>query len=123
MNEDSAPRKAGGQAVRPPSSPIGRWPRRAARALIRLYRVTLSALMGRRCRYFPTCSAYADEAIDRHGLWAGGWMALARILRCNPWGASGLDPVPETAEPTAVWYLPWRYGRWTGRHIPPGDRL
>ncbi|MCC2112735.1 MAG: membrane protein insertion efficiency factor YidD [Hyphomicrobiales bacterium] len=123
MDDKPAPTKTGGQTARQPSSSIGRWPRQAARAFIGLYRVTLSAVMGRRCRYFPTCSEYADEAIDHYGLWAGGWMALARILRCNPWGASGFDPVPESKGGDAAWYLPWRYGRWTGRHIPPADRL
>jgi hypothetical protein len=52
-------------------------PRRAAHALIRFYQLTLSSLIGRQCRYLPTCSAYADEAIRRHGLWAGSWMGLA----------------------------------------------
>lgn len=89
----------------------------AARGLIRLYRYTLSAFMGRSCRYLPTCSDYTDQAIGRYGLWAGGWIGLARILRCNPWGASGLDPVPDELPPESRWYMPWRYGRWTGRHI------
>ena len=86
-------------------------------ALIRLYRVTFSAIMGRTCRYLPTCSEYAEEAIARHGAWAGGWMALARGARCHPWGASGYDPVPGELPPAASWYMPWRYGRWSGRHI------
>ena len=100
-----------------------RLPRRIARGIIAAYRLTLSSFMGRQCRYFPTCSEYADEAIARYGVWAGGWMALARILRCNPWGASGLDPVPDDAGDGAAWYRPWRYGRWSGRHIAPSDRL
>lgn len=87
------------------------------RGVIRLYRLTFSAVMGRTCRYLPTCSDYADEAIGRFGAWAGGWMALARVLRCHPLGASGYDPVPEDLPPAASWYKPWRYGRWTGRHI------
>ena len=69
-------------------------PRRAAHALIRFYQLTLSSLLGRECRYLPTCSAYADEAIQRHGLWAGSWMGLARVCRCHPWGGSGYDPPP-----------------------------
>ncbi|MBT9290438.1 membrane protein insertion efficiency factor YidD [Prosthecodimorpha staleyi] len=88
-----------------------------ARGLIRLYRYTFSAFMGRTCRYLPTCSDYTEEAIARHGLWAGGWIGLARILRCAPWGSSGIDPVPAELPPQACWYMPWRYGRWTGRHI------
>ena len=86
-------------------------------ALVRLYRLTFSAIMGRTCRYLPTCSEYAEEAIARFGAWKGGWMALARISRCHPWGVSGYDPVPEELPPAASWYKPWRYGRWTGRHI------
>ena len=87
------------------------------RGLIWIYRVTLSAFMGRTCRYLPTCSEYADEAIARHGAWAGGWIALARISRCHPWGADGFDPVPERLPGAASWYMPWRYGRWSGRHL------
>ena len=60
------------------------------------------------------CSVYADEAIGRFGLWAGGWMTLARLLRCQPWGTSGIDNVPPVRPPAAKWYLPWRYGRWRG---------
>ena len=84
------------------------------RGLIAVYRHTLSALVGMHCRHLPTCSQYADEAIARFGLWAGGWMTLARLLRCHPWGTSGLDVVPTTLPAQAHWYLPWRYGRWRG---------
>ena len=76
-------------------SALGQAPRQAAHLLIRFYQLTFSALLGRRCRYLPTCSAYADEAIRRHGLWAGGWMATARICRCHPWGGAGYDPPPQ----------------------------
>jgi uncharacterized protein len=85
-----------------------------ARALIAAYRMTLSPLIGNSCRHLPTCSQYADEAIARHGLWAGGWMTLARLLRCQPFGTSGLDFVAGTPPANARWYLPWRYGRWRG---------
>jgi len=87
-------------------------PRRAARALIWLYRHTLSPLVGYNCRHLPTCSVYADEAIQQYGLWAGGWMTLARLLRCQPFGTSGIDNVPSNLPTGARWYLPWRYGRW-----------
>ena len=87
-------------------------PRNFGRGLIKLYRYTLSPLIGLRCRHLPTCSEYADEALDRYGLWAGSWMTLARLLRCQPWGTSGIDRVPEQAPPRASWYTPWRYGRW-----------
>lgn len=94
-------------------------PRRSARGLIKFYRITLSPLVGFHCRHEPTCSHYADEALDRFGLWAGGWMTLARLLRCQPWGTSGLDFVPAAAPPDAGWYRPWRYGRWRGVNQVP----
>lgn len=93
-----------------------------ARGLIGLYRLTLSPLLPNACRYQPSCSAYGIEAIERFGLWAGGWVLAARLARCHPLGASGFDPVPDRL-PTAAWYTPWRYGRWTGRHIDPATRL
>ena len=96
-----------------------RAPRLAGRSLIRLYRYTLSPLVGYECRHLPTCSHYAEEAIERYGLWAGGWMTLARLLRCQPFGTSGLDFVPDRASPTARWYLPWRYARWRGTNANP----
>lgn len=61
---------------------------------VKAYRLTLSAFIGNACRFQPSCSAYALEAIQRHGGLRGGRMALWRILRCNPWGGSGYDPVP-----------------------------
>jgi uncharacterized protein len=91
---------------------LAQLPRRAARALVMAYRHTFGVLLGPRCRHLPTCSDFADQAINRFGLWAGGWMTLARILRCHPWGTSGLDFVPAAAPPRARWYLPWRYGHW-----------
>lgn len=93
---------------------FGRLIRGLAHGLIRAYQLTLSSVIGRHCRYLPTCSDYADEAIQRYGLWAGGWMGLARICRCNPLGASGFDPVPDEAPRRAGWLTPWRYGRWRG---------
>ena len=87
------------------------------RGLIRLYQLTLSALIGRQCRHLPTCSAYADEAVARHGAWAGGWMALARLSRCRPGGTSGYDPAPERLPPGARWLRPWRYGVWSDSQL------
>jgi putative membrane protein insertion efficiency factor len=97
---------------------LARLPRNLGRALIWLYRHTLSPLVGYNCRHLPTCSVYADEAIERFGLWAGGWMTLARLLRCQPWGTSGIDLVPATPPQGARWYLPWRYARWRGVNAP-----
>ena len=92
-------------------------PKRAARGLIRAYQLTLSGLMGRQCRYLPTCSAYMDEAIDRHGLWAGGWLGLSRLCRCHPWGDDGFDPVPPQSAPGADALHPWRYGHWRKKPV------
>lgn len=87
-------------------------PRLFGYGLIVLYRYTLAPLIGPRCRHLPGCSDYAEEAIWRFGLWGGGWMALARIMRCHPWGTHGLDFVPATLPESAHWWTPWRYGRW-----------
>ena len=62
---------------------------------VRAYRLILSPWVGYNCRYQPTCSAYALEALDRHGALRGTRLAAGRILRCHPWGGSGYDPVPE----------------------------
>jgi putative membrane protein insertion efficiency factor len=97
-------------------------PRRFGRGLIKIYRYTLSPLIGFECRHLPTCSDYADQALDRYGLWAGGWMTLARLLRCQPFGTSGLDFVPDAAPNNARWYLPWRYARWRGTNSKARSR-
>ena len=83
--------------------------------LIRIYRYTLSPLIGYDCRHLPTCSHYSEEAIDRFGLWAGGWMTLARLCRCHPWGTSGLDFVPE-AKPATCALVPAVALRALARH-------
>jgi putative membrane protein insertion efficiency factor len=62
--------------------------------LIKAYRYLLSPLLGPSCRFYPTCSAYAAEAIDTHGVLRGSWLAVRRILRCHPWHPGGIDPVP-----------------------------
>ena len=64
-------------------------------AAIALYRVTLSPLIGANCRHLPTCSDYAREAIETNGAWKGGWLTLARLCRCHPWGSHGFDPAPD----------------------------
>ena len=96
------------------ASSAARLPRLVGHALIVIYRYSLAPLIGPRCRHLPTCSEYADEAIASFGLWAGSWMALARILRCHPFGTSGLDFVPANLPAGAHWWMPWRYGRWRG---------
>jgi putative membrane protein insertion efficiency factor len=64
--------------------------------LIRTYQLTLSPWLGRDCRYMPTCSAYAAEAIRRFGPRRGAWLAIKRVGRCHPWGGAGYDPVPDS---------------------------
>ena len=64
------------------------------RGLILGYRWTVSPLLGPRCRFLPSCSEYALEALARHGAVRGGWLTLVRLGRCHPWGGSGYDPVP-----------------------------
>lgn len=62
---------------------------------IRLYQIFLSPLLGKNCRYTPTCSHYSIDAIREWGPIKGSWLAVKRILSCNPWGGSGYDPVPK----------------------------
>ena len=74
------------------------------RGLIRLYQRAISSRTGSNCRYLPTCSAYAVEAVEVHGAARGSWMAMKRIARCNPWATDGFahDPVPARREPANV---------------------
>ena len=69
----------------------------ALRMLIRCYQLTISPLLLPSCRYLPSCSDYAVEAIGRHGVLIGLVLALRRLARCHPWGGSGYDPVPATS--------------------------
>ena len=66
---------------------------------VKAYRLIFSPWVGYHCRYHPTCSQYALEALEKHGGIKGSWLTLRRIARCNPWGPSGEDPVPDPAEP------------------------
>jgi len=63
-------------------------------AVVRAYRYAVSPMLGQHCRFHPSCSAYAAEAIERHGAARGVWLAVKRIARCHPWHAGGYDPVP-----------------------------
>ena len=103
----------------PKSNALSRAPRGFGRILVKGYRYTLSPLIGFHCRHLPTCSDYADQALERHGLWAGSWITLARLCRCQPWGTSGLDFVCEELPSRSRWYLPWRYARWRGTNETP----
>jgi uncharacterized protein len=68
--------------------------RRLALGLIRLYQLTLGQTMPPSCRFQPSCSEYAYEAVARYGVWRGGWMAIRRLGRCHPFNPGGYDPVP-----------------------------
>ena len=65
------------------------------RLLVLTYQWVLSPVLGANCRYDPSCSAYAIEALEKHGALRGGWLAIRRLARCHPWGGSGYDPVPD----------------------------
>lgn len=71
-------------------------------ALLRAYRLLISPLYGQVCRYHPSCSAYALQAVSERGALAGSWLALRRLARCHPWSAGGYDPVPSKNVSTAV---------------------
>ena len=75
------------------------WPRHALIALVRGYRLFLSPWLGSQCRFEPTCSRYALEALESHGAAAGGWLVARRLLRCHPWCDGGCDPVPPARAP------------------------
>jgi putative membrane protein insertion efficiency factor len=62
--------------------------------IIRLYRLAVSPILPPSCRFHPTCSHYAEESLERHGMLKGSWLALRRIVRCHPWHPGGYDPVP-----------------------------
>jgi putative membrane protein insertion efficiency factor len=67
---------------------------RLLRLTLRAYQVVLSPWLGPSCRFHPSCSHYADEALERHGLLRGGWLTARRVCRCGPWHPGGYDPVP-----------------------------
>ena len=63
--------------------------------IIRVYQKYISPLLGPSCRFHPTCSEYALQAIETYGIFRGGFLAIKRILKCNPWGGAGADPLPK----------------------------
>jgi hypothetical protein len=77
---------------------------RCARALRRLILIYQGVFSGRPspCRYLPSCSSYAVEALERHGAWRGTWLSVRRVCRCHPWGGHGLDPVPPARPESAA---------------------
>ncbi|MCX7362084.1 MAG: membrane protein insertion efficiency factor YidD [Alphaproteobacteria bacterium] len=76
------------------------------RGAIRFYQLTLAYFFVGACRYEPSCSAYAAEAVARHGAVRGGWLATKRLCRCGPWGGVGYDPVPSSAPSPAPSFRP-----------------
>ena len=70
------------------------WTTRIGVTLVHAYQLLLSPFVGGSCRFEPSCSAYAIQAIEQHGLFAGGRLAVRRVLKCHPFGSHGLDPVP-----------------------------
>ena len=76
-------------------SALSRLPRALLMGLVRAYRLLLSPALRRSCRFEPSCSAYALQALERHGAAAGSYLAVARLARCHPWCEPGFDPVPE----------------------------
>ena len=76
-----------------PTAP-SRWLASALLGVVWVYRKLVSPFLRPRCRYQPTCSVYATDALKQHGGFRGGWLTLKRIARCHPWGGSGYDPVP-----------------------------
>jgi putative membrane protein insertion efficiency factor len=70
--------------------------------LVRGYQLVLSPLLGPRCRFYPSCSAYAVTALQRHGALRGSWLAIRRLLRCHPWNPGGIDHVPAKGSSAAA---------------------
>jgi putative membrane protein insertion efficiency factor len=71
--------------------------------LLRGYKLLVSPMLGQNCRFYPSCSTYAIEALQVHGAARGGWLAVRRVCRCHPWNAGGVDPVPPAdADPSST---------------------
>lgn len=83
-----------------------RWPQRLLIAVVQAYRLLLSPWLGSACRFEPTCSAYALQALQQHGALGGSYLAARRIVRCHPWCAGGHDPVPHHLPRLFRWQTP-----------------
>lgn len=91
-----------GAAARHLARRVVRVPADVVVLLLRLWQLVVSPVYGQTCRFYPSCSAYALEAVDRHGLLRGGWLALRRLGRCHPWNPGGVDPVPPKVRATSA---------------------
>ncbi|WP_330999033.1 membrane protein insertion efficiency factor YidD [Mangrovicoccus algicola] len=78
---------------------LATWAVRLLKLPVRAYRLLWSPWVGQACRFQPTCSSYAIEALERHGPLCGTWLTLRRLMRCHPWGGAGYDPVPPPPAP------------------------
>ena len=76
-----------------------RWPARMLISAIQMYRQMISPLRPPSCRFVPTCSHYAVDAVTEYGLMRGSWLAVARLVKCGPWHSGGWDPIPERHDP------------------------
>lgn len=94
---------------------------RIAIGLLRIYRYLLSPLLGPRCRFLPSCSEYAMQALHTHGAMHGSWLSARRLCKCHPWHRGGFDPVPDpTGHPEAQGPVP-RFVPASARQVPGGE--
>jgi uncharacterized protein len=100
-----------GGSVANPGAALTRTAERFVLGGIRFYQVAVSPLLGRHCRFHPTCSEYARQAVERYGLRRGGTLAVRRILRCHPFNPGGFDPVPQGAVPATAIHQVARKGQ------------
>lgn len=106
------------EQVEQPPNVLYRFAAACLKLPVKLYRYSLSPLIGQRCRHLPTCSEYALDSIDKNGAWRGFWLMVSRVARCHPWGTDGFDPAPDIRQETHPFWAPWRYGRWSWRNLP-----
>lgn len=96
-----------------------RLPILAAVGVVRAWQLCMSPVIGPTCRFHPTCSHYAIEALRSHGLLRGGWLTIRRIARCHPWHPGGLDPVPPTADESRRHVSPYTLPGRATDELPP----